>query len=333
MSLEEDEAYVSELSMVRNNIVYYNCLTIMNIGFASNILNILICLRKSIQKNTMGLYNILMSTFNILSFMFAYLLFFPESIGKEDLVTSSYYSCILISFFSRVFIQMSSWVNVMVSVDRTIFISYPNKFNFLKNKKIIIWIVFGIFLLMCGVNVPNFFFVLATQKTYMTNFTGNHTICGATDEIALAKYTFIILMRIIFPIFLTALSSVIMIYKIFKSRKNLKITRSLYKDYQFAFTIVLLNLAYIITESPFIWGTIYMYISDSEDIKNSANLRKFELAKLLFVSTFMFSTYMLGSLFFVNLFFNKIFQKEIKHIFSSHKIKPTIEKKTKSTIK
>ena len=332
MSLQEID-YALYLTTVYNTIVYYTCLTVVNIGFASNILNILICLRKNIQKTTMGLYNIFMSVSNIMSFMFAYVLYFPESIGASDIILASYYSCILISFCARVFIQMSSWLNVMVSVDRTICISYPNKFNFIKDKKIITWIVLALFLLMCGLNVPNLYFSIGTQTIFISNETSNQTICGATYEIVLVKYTIIILMRVVLPIVLTVLSNVILIYKLFKSRKNLNITKSLNKDYQFAFTIIMLNFFFIITELPFVLGTMYMFVSNNEDLNYTISLIYFEQAKLVFISTFMFSTYMLGSIFFVNLIFNKIIQKEIKHIFFRNKTNPSSFVQTKSTVK
>ena len=225
MSISEDQSFILTLNGISNKISYYTCMTVVNIGFVSNFLNILICSRKSLQKNTMGLYNIIISIFNILSFMSAYLQFFTVSVGNKDLQLESYYSCILITYFTRVVIQMSSWLNVMVSLDRTICISYPNKFVFLKNKMNISLIVIGLLAIILCLNVPNLFFRLGNQTTFIANVTNNHTICGAKSEVVLLKYLMIVVMRIVIPIILTAILNVVLISKLFKSRKNINLSR------------------------------------------------------------------------------------------------------------
>ena len=314
MSPIDGHIFILKQTLISNQITYYTCLTIVNLGFITNILNIVICSRKRMHVNTMGFYNILMSIFNILSFVCAYLLFFPVSAGLKDLLLESYYSCILVTYSTRVFIQMSSWLNVMVSMDRAILISFPRKFKFLKEKKFISCIVLVLFVIICGLNVPNLFFKLGSQITFISNETSNHTICGSSNDIVLLKYTIIIVMRIVVPIVLTVILNIILIRKLFVSRHSLNITRSLKKDYQFALTIVILNFAYMLTETPFMWGTINMYLSNNEEINKAVSLEVLTTAKLIFICTFMLSTYMFGSVFFVNLFFNKIFQKEIRSI-------------------
>ena len=332
MSLAEESVFILNLNKISNDIVYYTCITIVNIGFASNILNILICSRKSMQTNTMGYYNILMSIFNILSFVSAYLLFFPVTIGKKDILLDSYISCIIVTYLPRVFIQMSSWLNVMVSLDRTMCISYPKKFKFLSNKIIISWAVVAIFILICCLNIPNVFFRIGNQTTFIANVTSNRTICGASDEIVLLKYTMIVVMRIILPIILTIILNIILIYKLMQSRRRTDMKRTLKKEYHFAFTIIMLNFAFIITEAPFIFGTMFMYFSKNEELNSLVSLKLVATAKLSFVSTFMFSTYMFGSLFFVNLAFNSIFQKEIRKIFFGVEVGPMDQNPSKNGI-
>ena len=315
MSLNDAHISILMQIIISNQIAYYSCLTIVNLGFVTNILNIVICSRKSMHANTMGYYNILMSLFNILSFVCAYLLFFPVSAGLKDLLLESYYNCILVTYFTRVFIQMSSWLNVMVSIDRAICISFPHRFKFLTEKKFISCILIFLFVIICGLNVPNLFFKLGTQIIFISNETSNNTICGSSNDIILLKYTIIIVMRIVIPILLTVFLNIVLIHKLFVSRSSLNITRSLKKDYQFALTVIMLNFAYILTETPFLWGTINIYLFNNEEINKEESLEALTNAKLIFICTFMLSTYMFGSVFFVNLFFNKIFQKEIRSFF------------------
>ena len=69
MSLNKSEI-VLDLTNLTHMAQYYFCIVICNKGIVANILNILVCLRKELLKNTIGFYNILMSTFNILTLIF-----------------------------------------------------------------------------------------------------------------------------------------------------------------------------------------------------------------------------------------------------------------------
>jgi len=103
---------------------YYSSIFIGSIGFITNFMNIGICQRKKLTKNTtMGLYNTFMSIFNVLAIVFVgFLNVFPQSIGEMELVTSTMLSCKLIPYFSRVVIQCVAWSNVLVTFDRMLMV-------------------------------------------------------------------------------------------------------------------------------------------------------------------------------------------------------------------
>ena len=126
---------VLDLTNITHAVEFYFCMFICNIGFATNSLNILVNMRKDILlKSTMGYYNILMSIFNILTLATAcYLNLFAQSIGQTPLILRSNLNCILISYFIRIFAQMSAWLNVMLTLDRVICIySLIRRFKFVQ---------------------------------------------------------------------------------------------------------------------------------------------------------------------------------------------------------
>jgi hypothetical protein len=121
-------------------------------------------------------------------------------------------------------------------------------------------------------------------------------------------------MRTVLPVLLEFLLNAILIYKLLRSRsRNAHVKRSLYRDYKFAFLIVILNFLFLITQTPLMVVTIYIcvinYVSQaSSTLENDTDL---VVTKYLPVVTGVFATYMFGSIFFVNLFFNRIFQMEL----------------------
>ena len=314
-NISVEQSQINSLNLLTNNVAFYSYMIIINISIASNLLNIAVCTRKRLQVNMMGFYNIVMSLSNILWFVCAYLLYFPASIGAKDLAQYTTFSCFIIGYSTRVCAQMSSCINVMITMDRAICITFPLKFKFLSNKKLISSFLLALLVILCVINVPNLFYKLGNQTTVIANKTSNLTICGASHDIILSKYIIIIVMRDMVPITLTTTLDIVLIRKIFESRRSSHITKSLRKEYQFALTVVIMNCFLTLTETPYIWGRINMYLSNSEQINGVVTLLSRASAKLIFMITFMLATYMCGSLFFVNLCFNKIFQKEIRLLF------------------
>lgn len=310
-----------ELQHVTKSLVYYSFLIVSNLSFLTNILNIVICNRsKTRKKNTFGLYNTLMSSFNILSLIFSYLIYFPLSFGDgKDLLLKSSLNCILISYFNQVCVQMCSWLNVTMSIDRTICIGFSHKFLFHKSKRNILFICWGLFLVICLVNIENFFGNI-TSKTFIDekeNTTVSFEYCiSFSSEVGIMRDFISQIMRTVLPVLLEFLLNAILIYKLLDSRRrngNVSRSRSLNRDYKFAFLIVILNFLFLITQTPFMIVTIYTCVinyvhQDDAFFTSDAELI---MTEYLSVITGVFATYMFGSIFFVNLFFNRIFQMEL----------------------
>ena len=305
-----------------------------NFGFMANILKILVCCRKELQKNTMGFYNIYMSVNNILAMIFiSYLTLFPQSIGQEQLINTSYINCIMISYFLRVFLASSSWLNVMVTLDRMLCVTYLNEFKFIKDKKKLSLIIAGIFIVLCLINAPNFVFKLETQTEFdmFTNQTITRKVCISSKLISTIRDGLAVSMRIIIPLILQAVMNSILIYKLFKTRHNINMPRSLRKEYKFAFTVIILNIVDFVSDMPFLISTIFINIYGYSQSYVTTTSNEAAIASLAYISSGVLSMFMYVLLFFVNLIFNKVFRKEVRKIFNEKMRKVTMRTTTNAT--
>ena len=172
-NLTKDQIFLLFLNYSRTQLLYYTCTIVIPVGIALNILSSIVFMRKKFAKRTMGFYNIAISIFNILFAVFCMLNFNGLANGN-DLTLISDFSCIFLAFALRVFAQLSSWMNVFVTVDRIVSITYPNKYPLLQNKKRLSLLILIQFILLCIINAPNLLFIVQTFST--TNQITNSTI-------------------------------------------------------------------------------------------------------------------------------------------------------------
>ena len=304
-------------SFLINQIEYYGCLVLVNIGLIANLLNILISLRKNIQKITMGFYNVVMSVFNILLLIIAgYLNIFPQALGRAQFISNSYYGCNILSYLLRTILQMTQWLNVLITLDRTICVTFPTRFLFIKNKRKLLQIVLAMFVIICILNVINVFFHIEDKSSPLlfANETFNYTVCTSNSLVNLLSATSAMITRIIVPLTLQVVMNAVLIYKLFKIKRSVNVSRSLVKEYKFAVTVVVINGTFVASEIPFlvmltlitVYGYNQSFIMTGSPLSNQLTLA--------YVCSYVFSAYTSISLFFINVFFNRYYKNEVKSI-------------------
>ena len=232
------------------------------------------------------------------------------------------FSCITITYFSRVCVLMCSWLYVFLSLDRYLCVAYNEKFKFLlTNKKKLSFILTGLFVVILLINVPNLFFKLTNVSSFdtHTNQTKSYVLCTASSSVILVRNFIVILFRIVLPLILQIILSILLIYKLFKSRHSvgINVNRDMKKEYRFTRIIIWINICFIITETPFMITTLYFGVLG---VKTEYPISEFAsnslaISTLIFYVTSVLGSYMFGSLFFVNVFTNHIFKKQICLIF------------------
>ena len=109
---------ISYLNFLVEKTIFFGTKIVSAFGIVSNFLNILICLRKELRNGILGYYNFLMSIFNILTFVTILFFYFPITIGLKSVANLSDISCAILTYSTRVLIQMSIWINVGVNPPR-----------------------------------------------------------------------------------------------------------------------------------------------------------------------------------------------------------------------
>jgi hypothetical protein len=181
-----------------------------------------------------------------------------------DLSALSAVNCKLIRFSSYLSQSLSAWFLVYISIERLCSIIFVNKFAFLNKKKH----QFLIVTILIGYNIIFYvpYLVLYDVSTYYVtknvsvNNPSNYTlkICEISLNRMYLVFSWLNFFNSTFiPFVIMILCSVLLIIKIFESRKRTLYTgngypnKRLVKDVRFSITIVLLNIAFVTFNTPF----------------------------------------------------------------------------------
>ena len=317
----ETAAFIAYFSTIQHQYSFYSFLIVANVGFLVNFLNIItfILRGEKFSKNSMRFYNLLISTSNILALVASYVYLFPNTMGMQNFELISNISCILLSYALRVFLQLSSWLNVMTTLDRLICLTYPGRCKWSKDTRKLTVAALGLFLGLVLINLPNAWFKLETQTTNAANET--LLLCTANANIVKLRDFLGVSMRFAVPFVLELLFNVVLIYTFIAQKKTLSIcTRDMTREHRFAFTILILNALYFVTDTPSIVMTILLNLSGfNQKIKPTTRVQA--LMSLAYTFTLGLLLYRCTCLFFVNLLVNKVYRREMFSMLMHPKVK------------
>lgn len=145
----------------------------------------------------MGFYYSIITIVDILALFLTYFLYMNQITTNEYFISSNIY-CKFSSYLIRILSQFSSWLNVIVTVDRVISIKYFSKPPvILKNRKFLSLLILSCLFLLSILNIPNLFFytivlISANNKTLAYD-------CSSSSQLIFARDLIIILFRMILP--------------------------------------------------------------------------------------------------------------------------------------
>ena len=132
------------------------------------------------------------------------------AIWTSSLILRSNLNCKLIWYFVRIFSQISTWINVMVTLDRMLCVYslsiYRDK---LTNKNIITSIFFCLLLAVSLINAPNLFFYLDSQT---------HMCIADSNLVPIMCDAISVFMIILVPFILQLVLNSMLIHKLYKTR-------------------------------------------------------------------------------------------------------------------
>jgi hypothetical protein len=189
---------------------------------------------------------------------------------------------------------------------------YPVEYKIFKYKKLIIAVVVSIvFLFLCGLDSPNLLLYLATTQTNSSaNQTLSTMVCTGDALIIRIRDAVVIAFRMVIPFILTILLNIVLVFKLVKIKTQIRSKDSyMLIEYRFAFSIIALNVLFILTLLPNLVALIYLNLAQY-DQANLAHTRQVAVANLMLYVGQYISAYNYSFNFFINLRANGVFRKE-----------------------
>lgn len=296
-------------SNLNDTIIIISSFVLIPIGIVLNLSQMLILLRKRFLLSIMAMYYQIISFYNILILLVTWFHFMSKSdLTEIDFITDI--GCKLLSFFFRLAYQICSWLNVLVTLDRLIFIVFSTKFKFWRSKKNILILFFSSHIIFFLVNIPNFYFNSISRTTNISNQTFMTKICSSSFEMFILRSVTSQVTGVYVPIALMIILNEILIYKVVQSRQNFKQKSQMGKDTNFAYTLIGSNIAFLILMSPF---SVYTAILSTYVNEDEVVLRPTLNAYLSLFDTSTRSIYCINysMSFIIQIICNKLFRKEL----------------------
>ena len=306
-----------------HTVEFYASLSVCIFGTLTNFANLQVSLGKGMRNTTMGFYNILISIFNLLIIYFNLSLFFPQSIGQTQIINRSELTCIFVPYFFRVFLEMSQWLNVMVSFDRMYLVLDSTRSERPLNTKRNLLIALGLFLILCGINFFGFFYHLETKTSFSPNTNENVTVILCTSIYGLERDLIHIIARAVVPLILQTCTNIILVYRFYRIKNMVTsaFSISLKREFRFAKTIIILNGIFIISDMLALGIHLAINVYGYNQTYISTMSNQSAIASFVFVCAFQFVIFMVCDvLFIVNLLSNKKFRMEANKLYMKENV-------------
>ena len=290
-----------------NEMIKYFMITSSAIGIPCNILSIFIFARLMRNKTNMGFLYVCQCTVDL--FLLLVML-----LAVRSWPTIFYYNfqnmsddlCKLLTYMKRFTVHISSWMTVLITFDRLIFVIHGQnqKFRFMKKKKYLSLIILVMFICLGIADIPNLFFKLtADTKIGNSNCSGSFGIVFSSDIISTFLRTYI-------PLFLMLCCNIIMKRKVFDNKLRAVRRRSSLsqKENQFTFSVMAYDAYFFLLNFPLAVCYIFFDVNLYTGALSGEFGALYNFVFYIFVNlSFLQQTFS----FFMNLAFNKLFRREV----------------------
>ena len=154
---------------------FYSILLLSPMGIILNAFSVYIFSRPRLNKTNMGFLYLWQSVIDcilLIGFVFIY----PTiPIIDFNLDIASDFLCKSVSLFRRFILHSSSWITVLITLDRLLYVYFPSKDIFLQKKRNLQIIILIMFALIIIIDFENFFYVLDIKTKNVTITEGNRT--------------------------------------------------------------------------------------------------------------------------------------------------------------
>ena len=302
-----NSSYVANINRISDSITYYSILINLAAGVPLNLVNIIVFTRLMLNKTNktnMGFFGLCQSIVDMILLLYFSLIFRSAAILSVNLVRTSDSICKLLNFIRRLLTCSSSWMQVITTFGRFVYVifEYRDRFKFMKQKRYLAAIIFGVLIVLALSNIINLFYYLSKGS------------CTADSSIVIASDFLLIIMRLYIPIFLMIVFNLFMIRIVIQKRKiALRENSNTRKENLFTISVIANDAFFLLFHLPvsiyFILYDINLYSGAiNSDSSFAANYNLFGNAVKDFslsVQTFTF---------FIYLAFNKLYRREVLNL-------------------
>jgi hypothetical protein len=307
----DDAAFLAYTTRVQRDISFYLVYAFIPVGLSLNFLSLMVYNRERLRKQSFSFYYMISLSIDSSMLLINFFTHNQYNTGMElSLLNTA--NCRLISFLRRYSNQASSWWLVFMTLNRTLIIKYPKRFEFFKSKKLLLAILFiGLFVLAVW-NWPNYLLelVVLTTRSNETNVTVTRRLCTSSPTLLLIRDMCAQFSRTIIPyISMIFLNSILIKALIDSKKKFLAKNDSMRKEYLFAIGLILNNTIFFMILSPLLLSTLvlnyYQFILNMP-------LSTRTMIAISFVNNVTISIALLNQMlpFVSNIAFNKLFRGE-----------------------
>jgi hypothetical protein len=326
--MNQEQAYINHLNWLSNEINYWIQIITVPLGILFNLTSLYIFSRPNLNQTNMGFFYLNITAWNTIALLFSFFLIDSKVVFGYDLSLMNDISCASVWFLRRFVRFVSPWLEVLITVDRYIFICHTNKFQFLKSKLYLSIIILTICVCLLLQSVPNLYYkiYITNEIKNLTNKTSLNVIreCKTTKEIALITDLIPLFVKVLIPMIVMVVLSVLLIRKVkekkFKNNYKKSSNSNNSKELQFALTIIGMNAIFISINLPLSFMNSFRSVYNNLLSKQINSIIATTVINFLYSLSFQIANLYYSFMIFSYLIFNKLYLNEFLNLFKSIKI-------------
>lgn len=294
------------------DVQYFFSIVTMPIGILLNFFTIWIFSRKRFNKNTNnGFLYIILCLSNIIALLSQLIINIFEEFAKDPRNFNLYF-CHFYNLFSAVALQTPSFAQIYISYDLYRSICKFKK-KPLRKKNYIFFMVINILFLLAINSIYFTFFIKNNNFLNETSVNLNSTItnyslseCMGTELTDLIADGIDVFLRGLIPFTIIFIINYSVTKQVFKTKNNIQQVKSLKKEYNFAITVIAINIVFLFIYLP--WIISFVLYHKIQIIDSRSDIRLYELILTISDCIAYLNNY---SPFLINILFNNIFREEL----------------------
>nr|QVK45685.1 G protein-coupled receptor [Proales similis] len=311
-SVSRDVITISIVTAWMEILSFYFTVVLQPIGLLLNLANLIVFSRKRLNKTNMGFLYRCQTLIDLV--LVSYNLFVAGSIYLfgETFVYLSDFACRFGVFSRQAVVHFSSWMTVIITFDRFMFIRFASQFGKMKKRPSLLLIITLTIALVCLANSTNLAYSLQLTESTVANQTVTRRSCSSDLALRTVSNLTSVFLRTLAPMGVMVVLNAIMIHHIRQSKSRIRggsSSKEQRRENAFARVVIIQDLIFFAINFPvaicyIVSNLLTFKLLAFEPVPRIMFSLAFQVSVLfsLFYQTFSFVSYFL---------FNRLFRNEV----------------------